>query len=175
MSEKDLISSIDDESVDGGASGVPVLPLRDVVVYPHMVIPLFVGREKSIVALNKAMDAGKRILLVAQKQADHDDPQPSDLEQPAVLAPGVSAREVEDELTVGLDPGVEGDLAVAQRHRARGVGSRGVPDDVVVVGMLRRGGKREGEQGNQDRSTHATSIPPPASRAIPDSAECAKE
>ena len=50
--------------------GVPVLPLRDVVVYPHMVIPLFVGRDKSIVALDKAMNAGKRILLVAQKTAD---------------------------------------------------------------------------------------------------------
>ena len=86
MSEKDLISSIDDESVDGGASGVPVLPLRDVVVYPHMVIPLFVGREKSIVALNKAMDAGKRILLVAQKQADHDDPEPADLYEVGTLA-----------------------------------------------------------------------------------------
>ena len=63
---------------------MPVLPLRDVVVYPHMVIPLFVGRERSIVALNKAMDAGKRILLVAQKQADHDDPQPSDTRSPEV-------------------------------------------------------------------------------------------
>ncbi len=86
MSDKDLISSIDDESVDDGASGVPVLPLRDVVVYPHMVIPLFVGREKSIVALNRAMDAGKRILLVAQKQADHDDPQPPDLYEVGTLA-----------------------------------------------------------------------------------------
>ena len=55
---------------------MPVLPLRDVVVYPHMVIPLFVGREKSIVALDLAMKADKRILLVAQKQADVDDPDP---------------------------------------------------------------------------------------------------
>src|SRR5471032_892815 len=59
--------------------GIPVLPLRDVVVYPHMVIPLFVGREKSIVALDVAMRADKRILLVAQKQADVDDPKASDL------------------------------------------------------------------------------------------------
>ena len=85
MSEKDLISSIDDSVVDD-LSGVPVLPLRDVVVYPHMVIPLFVGREKSIVALNKAMDAGKRILLVAQQAADLDDPQPSDLYEVGTLA-----------------------------------------------------------------------------------------
>ncbi len=85
MSEKDLISSIDESLVDE-LSGVPVLPLRDVVVYPHMVIPLFVGREKSIVALNKAMDAGKRILLVAQEAADLDDPQPADLYEVGTLA-----------------------------------------------------------------------------------------
>jgi ATP-dependent Lon protease len=58
---------------------VPVLPLRDVVVYPHMVIPLFVGREKSITALDIAMKADKRIMLVAQKQADIDDPKIEDL------------------------------------------------------------------------------------------------
>jgi ATP-dependent Lon protease len=53
---------------------VPVLPLRDVVVYPHMVIPLFVGREKSIHALDEAMRDNKQILLVAQKDAEVDDP-----------------------------------------------------------------------------------------------------
>ena len=85
MSEEDLISSID-ESILDDLSRVPVLPLRDVVVYPHMVIPLFVGRERSIVALNKAMDAGKRILLVAQQAADLDDPQPGDLYEVGTLA-----------------------------------------------------------------------------------------
>ncbi len=85
MSEKDLISEIDEPVIDD-LSGVPVLPLRDVVVYPHMVIPLFVGRDKSIVALNKAMDAGKRILLVAQQAADQDDPQPGDLYEVGTLA-----------------------------------------------------------------------------------------
>jgi ATP-dependent Lon protease len=58
---------------------LPVLPLRDVVVYPHMVIPLFVGREKSILALEQAMKVSKQILLLAQKQADVDDPEPKDL------------------------------------------------------------------------------------------------
>jgi len=58
---------------------VPVLPLRDVVVYPHMVIPLFVGRDKSILALDEAMRRDKQILLVAQKQHDVDDPKPRDL------------------------------------------------------------------------------------------------
>ncbi len=85
LSEKDLISDVDDNVIDD-SSGVPVLPLRDVVVYPHMVIPLFVGRDKSIVALDKAMSAGKRILLVAQKAADLDDPQPADLYEVGTLA-----------------------------------------------------------------------------------------
>ena len=58
---------------------LPILPLRDVVVYPHMVIPLFVGREKSIVALDQAMESGKDIFLVAQTQADVDEPEESDL------------------------------------------------------------------------------------------------
>jgi len=58
---------------------VPVLPLRDVVVYPHMVIPLFVGREKSIVALDSAMRDNKQILLVAQREAEVDDPGFEDL------------------------------------------------------------------------------------------------
>ncbi len=52
----------------------PVLPLRDVVVYPHMVIPLFVGRGKSIKALDQAMEGNKQILLIAQKSAGEDDP-----------------------------------------------------------------------------------------------------
>ena len=53
---------------------IPVLPLRDVVVYPHMVIPLFVGRERSIRALQQSMEKDKRILLVAQKDAGQDNP-----------------------------------------------------------------------------------------------------
>ncbi|HXH04104.1 MAG TPA: endopeptidase La [Candidatus Competibacteraceae bacterium] len=65
---------------------VPVLPLRDVVVYPHMVIPLFVGREKSIRALDLAMQRGKRILLVAQKSAEVDDPQEGDVYRVGTLA-----------------------------------------------------------------------------------------
>ena len=67
-------------------TGVPILPLRDVVVYPHMVIPLFVGREKSILALDEAMDSGKQILLVAQKQADVDEPELDDIYRIGTLA-----------------------------------------------------------------------------------------
>lgn len=64
----------------------PVLPLRDVVVFPHMAIPLFVGREKSIKALSAAMQDDKRILLVAQKTADADDPLEKDLYDVGTLA-----------------------------------------------------------------------------------------
>lgn len=57
----------------------PVLPLRDIVVFPHMIVPLFVGREKSVRALEEVMDSDKQILLVAQKNAAEDDPAPEDI------------------------------------------------------------------------------------------------
>jgi len=65
---------------------LPVLPLRDVVVYPHMVIPLFVGRDKSMRALERAMDGERQILLVAQKSPDIDDPEIGDLHTTGTLA-----------------------------------------------------------------------------------------
>ncbi|RXJ74705.1 endopeptidase La [Veronia nyctiphanis] len=65
---------------------IPVLPLRDVVVYPHMVIPLFVGREKSIRCLEAAMDDDKQILLVAQKDSATDEPTVSDLYEVGTVA-----------------------------------------------------------------------------------------
>src|SRR5947199_3265923 len=58
----------------GEAELFPVLPLRDIVVFPHMIVPLFVGREKSIKALEEVMREDKRILLVAQKNPADDDP-----------------------------------------------------------------------------------------------------
>jgi ATP-dependent Lon protease len=58
---------------------LPLLPLRDVVVFPHMVIPLFVGRPKSIKALEAAMESGRQIMLVAQKAAGKDEPKPEDM------------------------------------------------------------------------------------------------
>ncbi|MDE1513559.1 MULTISPECIES: endopeptidase La [Vibrio] len=65
---------------------IPVLPLRDVVVYPHMVIPLFVGREKSIQCLEAAMDHNKQVLLVAQKKAETDEPTVADLFEVGTIA-----------------------------------------------------------------------------------------
>ena len=65
---------------------LPVLPLRDVVVFPHMVIPLFVGRDKSMRALEQAMESDKRILLLAQKSAETDDPAAADMYSVGTLA-----------------------------------------------------------------------------------------
>ena len=73
MSESNLELHDSDETLS-----YPLLPLRDVVVFPHMVIPLFVGRPKSIKALEVAMESGKHILLVAQKSAAKDDPTPEE-------------------------------------------------------------------------------------------------
>ena len=71
---------------EANMSVLPLLPLRDVVVYPHMVVPLFVGREKSIRALESAMEADKQIVLVAQKDPSEDDPGVDDVYQIGTLA-----------------------------------------------------------------------------------------
>ena len=65
---------------------LPVLPLRDIVVFPHMVVPLFVGREKSVRALEEVMGRDKQILLVTQKNSADDDPKPEDIFEVGVLA-----------------------------------------------------------------------------------------
>ena len=67
------------EPLDTDPVVLPLLPLRDVVVFPHMVIPLFVGRQKSIKALESAMESGKSIMLVAQKSAAKDEPAAEDM------------------------------------------------------------------------------------------------
>src|SRR6187551_3409368 len=77
LGEKTHMSTTQDPRID--TLQLPLLPLRDVVVFPHMVIPLFVGRPKSIKAMETAMEAGKSILLVAQKSAAKDDPGPQDM------------------------------------------------------------------------------------------------
>ena len=69
-----VTTSLSDERIQ-----LPLLPLRDVVIFPHMVIPLFVGRPKSIKALEVAMEAGRQIMLVAQKAAGKDEPKPDDM------------------------------------------------------------------------------------------------
>ncbi|WP_368428128.1 endopeptidase La [Sulfuricaulis sp.] len=73
-------------TVPQSETNLPVLPLRDVVVFPHMVIPLFVGRRKSIRALEQAMESGKQIMLVAQKSASDDDPAPDNIHTVGTIA-----------------------------------------------------------------------------------------
>src|SRR3989442_12558308 len=74
----------------------PLLPLRDVVVFPHMVIPLFVGRPKSIKAMETAMEAGKSILLVAQKSAAKDDPGTQDMYEIGCVSNILQMRKLPD-------------------------------------------------------------------------------
>src|SRR5688572_27476024 len=72
--------TVDQEGSTGIPSGhevYPVLPLRDIVVFPHMIVPLFVGREKSIRALEEVMRADKQILLATQQNPGEDDPTPA--------------------------------------------------------------------------------------------------
>ena len=64
----------------------PILPLRDIVVFPYMIVPLFVGREKSVKALEQVMNSEKKILLVAQKDASLDEPGAEDLYLMGTLA-----------------------------------------------------------------------------------------
>jgi len=81
-----MATATDQNDLNPQATEVAVLPLRDVVVYPHMVIPLFVGREKSIKALDAAMQDNKQILLVAQKSADIDEPTVDDVHEIGTMA-----------------------------------------------------------------------------------------
>jgi ATP-dependent Lon protease len=92
----------------------PLLPLRDVVVFPHMVIPLFVGRPKSIKALETAMESGKSILLVAQKSAAKDEPSPEDLYEIGSIANILQMLKLPDGTVKVLVEGV-------QRARVLGV------------------------------------------------------
>jgi ATP-dependent Lon protease len=93
---------------------VPVLPLRDVVVYPHMVIPLFVGRERSIRALDSAMGVDKQIMLVAQRSAETDDPGVEDMYEVGTLSTVLQLLKLPDGTIKVL---VEG----AQRARLLGI------------------------------------------------------
>ena len=83
MSDNEVVSPAKE---DAGGQLAPVLPLRDIVVFPHMIVPLFVGREKSVRALEEVMNDEKQILLLTQKNAADDDPTPDDLHTIGTLA-----------------------------------------------------------------------------------------
>ena len=118
---------------------LPLLPLRDVVVYPHMVIPLFVGRDKSIQALEMAMSADKKILLVAQKSAQVDDPQADDLFSVGTVASILQLLKLPDGTVKVL---VEGEVRVD-------IDALVTEDDVVKARVKEKDGEliteREGE------------------------------
>src|SRR5271154_7155583 len=82
MSDQDVVNS---PQVPSGQMA-PVLPLRDIVVFPHMIVPLFVGREKSVRALEEVMSEEKQILLLTQKNASDDDPTPDGLHRIGTMA-----------------------------------------------------------------------------------------
>ena len=102
MTRSDETMSVKDQILE-----IPVLPLRDVVVYPHMVIPLFVGREKSIKALEAAMENDKQIFLGAQKSASQDDPSADDIYSIGTLSTILQLLKLPDGTIKVLVEGVE--------------------------------------------------------------------
>src|SRR6058998_3622219 len=80
----------------GGGLRVPLLPLRDIIVFPHMVVPLFVGRQKSIKALEEAMNKQKFILLAAQREAKTNDPAEDDIYRVGTLGTVVQLLRLPD-------------------------------------------------------------------------------
>ena len=91
----------------GSMQPTPVLSLRDVVVYPHMVIPLFVGRDRSILALDQSMNVDKRIVLVTQRSAEIDEPAEADLFEVGTLATVLQLLKLPDGTTKVLVEGGE--------------------------------------------------------------------
>src|SRR5690242_5701482 len=85
----------------------PVLPLRDIVVFPHMIVPLFVGREKSIRALEEVMKNDTFILLATQKNASDDDPSPASIYEIGTLASVLQLLKLPDGTVKVLVEGVE--------------------------------------------------------------------
>ena len=86
---------------------IPVLPLRDIVVFPHMVAPLFVGRKQSLKALNKVMTNDKKILLITQKNSEVDNPQPGNLYNCGTLAKVLQLLKLPDGTIKVLVEGLE--------------------------------------------------------------------
>ncbi len=123
---------------------LPVLPLRDVVVYPHMVIPLFVGREKSIKALEAAMERDKQVMLVSQRNASIDDPQEEDIYDIGTVATILQMLKLPDGTVKVLVEGVE---------RARTVHFMGSQEYFVAqIAMLRAADMPEREAEVLSRS-----------------------
>ena len=104
---KPVVASSDKSVQKGSMQPTPVLSLRDVVVYPHMVIPLFVGRDRSILALDQSMNVDKRIVLVTQRSAEIDEPTEADLFEVGTLATVLQLLKLPDGTTKVLVEGGE--------------------------------------------------------------------
>src|ERR1700740_3420948 len=103
--------------VHGESHSYPVLPLRDIVVFPHMIVPLFVGREKSIRALEEVMKNDALILLATQKNASDDDPSPDSIYEVGTLASVLQLLKLPDGTVKVLVEGAE--RAKVQRYTDR--------------------------------------------------------
>src|SRR5512134_1609615 len=105
-----------------GPTPLPLLPLRDIVVFPHMVVPLFVGREKSIAAIEQAMAGEKQIILATQRRSAVDDPQPDDLYDVGVRAEILQVLKLPDNtvkiLVEGLGRVQLSGIVLAESHLA---------------------------------------------------------
>lgn len=106
----------------GNLTRFPLLPLRDIVVFPHMVVPLFVGREKSILALQAAMDTDKFIFLAAQKNAKTDDPAEGEIHLQGTLCKVIQLLNLPD-----------GTVKVLVEGRRRGIVSRFIANDSYLL------------------------------------------
>lgn len=121
----------------------PVLPLRDIVVFPHMIVPLFVGREKSITALEEVMQNDKQILLVTQKNASDDDPSPAAMYDIGTLATVLQLLKLPDGTVKVLVEGYERAAVTRftdrkEYHEAHAVAAPDAEEDEVQVEALAR-------------------------------------
>jgi ATP-dependent Lon protease len=115
--------------VPGETRAYPVLPLRDIVVFPHMIVPLFVGREKSIRALEEVMRSDTFILLATQKNASDDDPSPESIFEIGTLASVLQLLKLPDGTVKVLVEGAERAKVVKYTDR-----SDYYEADAVVIG-----------------------------------------
>ncbi len=146
--KKNKDSSTKDDSkreIDFDANGgiFPVLPLRDIVVFPHMIVPLFVGREKSIAALEEVMQNDKQILLVTQKKAADDDPSPTSLYNIGTLATVLQLLKLPDGTVKVLVEGFERASLTRftdreEYHEAYVVPAPDIEEDEVQIEALSR-------------------------------------
>ena len=133
------------KEIDFDANGgiFPVLPLRDIVVFPHMIVPLFVGREKSISALEEVMQNDKQILLVTQKNAGDDDPSPAGMYDIGTLATVLQLLKLPDGTVKVLVEGYERASVTRftdreEYHEAYAVPAPDIDEDEVQIEALSR-------------------------------------